>query len=164
MHPASNGERVAQAGEVLQIVAAGFAPHERDDAEGAEKREGVNRGVEQGRRKSLAPAGDETEQGVAGVRDRGIGEEAAQIRLRERDKISDHDREGGERGQERRPAGDQRMPGRAAVHRAEGNEHNFSEDNERRDLRAGSDEGGAGNRRSLDRCRAPRDGMARRRF
>ena len=69
--------------------------------------------------------------------------------MRERDQISDDDREGGQRGQERRPAGDHRMPGRAAMQRTEGNQENFSEDDERRDLRAGSDEGGAGDRRAL---------------
>ena len=117
MHPASNGERARSPAKFGKIVAAGFAPHQRDDTESADEREGIDRGVEEGRGKSVAPARDQSEQGVTGMRDGGVGEQAADIRLRERDEIANDDRKRGQHGQDRRPTGDHRVPVGAAVQR-----------------------------------------------
>ena len=43
-------------GKILEVVAAGFAPNQRHDAERADEGEGVDRGVEERGAKSLAPA------------------------------------------------------------------------------------------------------------
>jgi hypothetical protein len=59
MHPASNGERESEAGKIREIVAAGFAPHDADNAKRADERDRINRRVEQGGGKAFAVAGDE---------------------------------------------------------------------------------------------------------
>ena len=46
MHPASKGERARSPAKVLQIVAASFAAHQRDDTERANQSEGVDGSVE----------------------------------------------------------------------------------------------------------------------
>ena len=132
-----------------EIIAAGFAAHERDDAERADERECVDRRVKQRRAKAVASSSDEAEQRVAGVGDSRVGEKPADVRLRERDEIADDDGESRERGQDRRPAGDQSVPRRAALCRCETDEHDFSQHDERRHLRAGRDERGARDRRAL---------------
>ena len=83
------------------------------------------------------------------MRDGGVGEQAADIGLRERDEISDHDRQRRQRCQHRRPTGHHRVPCRAAMSGTEANEHDFSEHHERRDLRTRSDERRGRNRRAL---------------
>src|SRR5256885_4363182 len=90
------GRALAKSGEVNEIVAAGLTPHESDDAECADEREGVDGGVEESRAEAVSAAGDQTEQGVTGVRDCGVSEKAAHVRLRERDEVAN------ERSEERR--------------------------------------------------------------
>ena len=149
MHPASKGERDQSAAKCVKSSPPGLAAHQRDDAERADQREGVDRGVEQRRGKSFATARDEAEQRVTGVRDGRVGEQAADVGLRERDEISDDDRQGGQRGEHRRPTGDHRVPGGAALGRAEADQHDFSQHDERGDLRARGDERSGRNRRAL---------------
>ena len=149
MHPASKGERDAEPGEMGEIVAAGFAAHQRNDAECADQCEGVDGGVKHRRGESFAPARDESKQCVTGVGDGGVGEQTADVGLRERDEISDDNRQSGQRSQDRCPAGNQCVPCRAAMHGAETDEQNFSEDDERRHLGARRDERGGRNGRAL---------------
>src|SRR5204863_8033429 len=123
-----------QAGEILQVVAASFATDRADDRERADERDRVGGGVKQGRGKSFATAGNDAEQGITTMRDGGVSEQATNIRLRKRHEIAKQDRERSQRGKDRRPAGDHRVPVGAAMDRSEADEHDFSEHNERRNF------------------------------
>src|SRR5439155_3170232 len=120
--------------EVLQIVTTGLAAHQRDNAERADQGEGVDSSVEQGCAKSFAAARNYSEQGVTGVSNSGVGEQPAQVGLDQSDQIANENRERSQHGEDRRPTGNHGVPVRAAVDRAKSNEHNFSKDDERRNL------------------------------
>src|SRR5205085_4454692 len=53
-----------QSREILEIVAATFAPDRTNEGKRADQRDGVNAGVKERRRKSVAPASDDSEQRV----------------------------------------------------------------------------------------------------
>jgi len=84
------------------------------------------------------------------------GRQPANIRLYQRDEVADDDRQSGERGEYRRPAGNHCMPCSAAVHRSESDEHDFSKHDERRHFRARRDESSARNGRALVGIRRPK--------
>src|SRR5690242_10481915 len=67
----------AQSSEVLQIVAARFPSHQGNNAKGADQSESVDGGIEQGCTESLTSTCNYSEQGIAGVRDSGVGEQPA---------------------------------------------------------------------------------------
>src|SRR5881394_163503 len=100
-----------------EVIATCFAADERDHCEGADQGESVNRGVEKRGAETFAPAGDETKQRVARVRDSGISKEAPDVRLRERNEIAEQDRQRRQNREEWRPAGDHRLPARATLGR-----------------------------------------------
>src|SRR5262245_2089228 len=86
------GRTRSEARKVREIIAASFALHYANNAKRADERDRINGGVEQGRRKSCAVTGDEPNQCVTSVCDRGVGEQSAYTRLRQRDEIPNYDR------------------------------------------------------------------------
>src|SRR4051794_18112906 len=132
-----------------EVIATCFAADECDDRKRADQGESIDRSVEKRGAETFAPAGDETKQGVARVRDGGISEEAPDIRLGERNEIAEQDRQRRQNRKQRRPARDHRLPARATLGRTEPDQNDFPENKKRRDLRPGSDEGRGRNRRAL---------------
>ena len=139
----------------MKIVAAGLAADQPDDAECAYERDGVDGRVEECRGESSAPTRDESKQCVTTVRDSGVGEQTTHVGLRERDQIANQDRQCGQRSEHGRPAGHHGVPVCATVHRRETNQHDFSQHDERGDLRARSDKCRARNGRPLVGIRRP---------
>ena len=92
MQPARSGERVRSPAKSARSSPPVSRLTNRDDAESADQRDRIDRGVKKGRGKSSAAAGDESKQSVTGMRDGRVGEQSAHIFLRERDKIADKDR------------------------------------------------------------------------
>src|SRR4051812_32047137 len=111
-----------------EIVAAGFAADKSDNSERADQSERIDSCVEKGGAKAITAAGHEAKQSIAGVGDGGVSEQPADVRLRERNEIADENREGGENGDDRAPAGNHRMPCSGSLVRLETEEQNFSQD------------------------------------
>src|SRR5437764_13273825 len=57
-------------GKILQIVAPGFAPNHLNNGESANQRDRVNARVKKCGRKTVAPAGNNSEESIAAVSDR----------------------------------------------------------------------------------------------
>src|SRR5436305_550432 len=95
---------------MAEIVAPGIAADESDHAECAHESEGIGRCVKKRGAEAIAAAGDEAEQGIAGMRDCRIGEEAANVGLSERDKVADKNGQSRQNGKKGRPTCDHGMP------------------------------------------------------
>src|SRR5205807_611275 len=88
-----------ESGKIWEIVSASFASNNAYACERAGKRHRINACVKQRRRKSVASSGDDSEQGIAAVRDSRVSQQPPNVRLRKGDKISEQDRECRERGE-----------------------------------------------------------------
>ena len=89
----------SQSGEILEIVTARLAPNRTNDGKRADQRDCVNAGVKERSRKSVAPAGDDSEQRVTAVRHGRVSEKTSHVGLRKRDEIAKQDRQRGEKGE-----------------------------------------------------------------
>ena len=70
---------MTQPGEMGEVVAPGFAPHDTDDTERSDEGEGVDRRVKKSGAETFTTAGDQAEQRITGVRDSRVGEQPAHI-------------------------------------------------------------------------------------
>src|SRR5438132_10964392 len=90
------------------------------------------------------------------MRDRGVSEQPAHIRLRERPEIAEQERQRSEGGEHGRPTGEHRVPVGTSTSGRKTNQHNFSKHDERRHLRARSNKSGTWNRGALVSVRRPK--------
>ena len=125
-------------GDLDRLAARALA--QRDHSEGAGRGEGIGQKIEEHRAGPAHAAGDQADQHVADVGDRRVGEHPLQVRLRERDDVSDRHRDRRDHPEQRRPVG---------RHAAQGHREHADQGREGAGLGPGRDQRRHARRRAL---------------